>query len=113
MENNFYIVLMAVCAATLITGAFACAYELYRIVSSDAEARGLKHPKLWAVFAINGNNSSGLLPYLIYRRKHPYVQMTAKRREEIERRKKRFLAGLVFLAVGAIGMMCLSFMFAP
>lgn len=95
---------MLVCAAVVVTGAVNTAYQLYHIVKSDAEARGLKHPRFWGFLAMNGNNSSGLLYYLIGRRNYPVVNMTKACREEIETRKKRALIGLIFVMVGGIGM---------
>ncbi|MDE6031709.1 MAG: hypothetical protein K2G32_08825 [Oscillospiraceae bacterium] len=92
-----------ICAAAALVGAVCTAYQMFVIVKADAEARGLKHPKLWGMFALSGNNSAGLLLYLITRRKHPVVNMTAERQHRIDVGKKRALAGIVFLAVGAIG----------
>lgn len=99
---NFNIVVI-ICAAAALVGAFCTAYQMFMIVKADAEARGLKHPKLWGMFALSGNNSAGLLLYLITRRKHPVVNMTEERQRRIDVGKKRALAGIVFLAVGAIG----------
>ena len=99
---NFSVVVI-VCAAAALVGAVCTAYQVFMIVKADAEARGLKHPKLWGTFALSGNNSAGLLLYLINRRKHPVVNMTGERQHRIDVGKKRALAGIVFLAVGAIG----------
>lgn len=100
---NFNIVVI-ICAAAAFVGAVCTAYQMFMIVKADAEARGLKHPKLWGMFALSGNNSAGLLLYLITRRKHPVVNMTEERQYRIDVGKKRALAGIVFLAVGTIGM---------
>lgn len=69
----------------------------------DAKARGLKHPKFWGFWAMNGNNSSGLILYLIGRRNYPVQNMSIEDQEKIETRKKAAGAALVFLALGAIG----------
>ena len=50
-----------------------------------------------------GNNSSGLIMYLILRRKHPVINMSEKVCHEIESRKKRAGVGILFLGLGAIG----------
>lgn len=107
--SSFYMVTAAVGAAALIVGSFSCVYQLYRLVQVDAECRGLKHPKLWGLFAVTGNGQSGLILYLIGRRKYPILSMSEEQRELIERRKKRFGAGLLFLAAGAI--VCVLSMF--
>ena len=69
-----------------------------------ARSRGLKHPKLWGLVAMNGNNSSGLLLYLIGRKKYPVISMSEQDRTEMESRKKKAGVGLIFLAAGAIGL---------
>ena len=53
--------------------------------------------------AMNGNNSSGLILYLIGRRNYPVQNMSIEDQEKIETRKKAAGAALVFLALGAIG----------
>lgn len=100
--GNFYMAAIAAGAAGLIVGGFFCMYQLYRLVQVDAECRGLKHPKLWGLFAVSGNGQSGLILYLIGRRKYPVLSMSEEQRELIGRRKKRFGAGLLFLTAGAI-----------
>lgn len=100
--SNFYMVSAAVGAASLIVGSLSCVYQLYRLVQVDAECRGLKHPKLWGLFAASGNGQSGLILYLIGRRKYPVLSMSKEQRELMGRRKKRFGVGLLFLAAGAV-----------
>lgn len=100
--DKLYIVFVAAGAAALIVGSFFCVYQLYKLVQADAECRGLKHPRLWGLFAASGNGQSGLLLYLIGRRKYPVLSMTEGQRSLIERRKKRFGAGLLFLTAGAV-----------
>lgn len=93
-----------VCFAAIIVGALHAGFQLFKIASLDAEARGLSSPKLWGLLAAGGNNSSGLIMYLILRRKHPVINMPEEVTREIERRKKRAGAGILFLALGAIGL---------
>ncbi len=100
--SNFYMVTAAVGVASLIAGGFSCVYQLYRLVEVDAECRGLKHPKLWGLFAASSNGQSGLILYLIGRRKYPVLFMSEEQRDVMARRKKRFTVGLVFLAAGAV-----------
>lgn len=107
--DKLYIVSAATGAAALIVGSFFCMYQLYRLVQVDAECRGLKHPRLWGLFAVSGNGQSGLILYLIGRRKYPILSMSEEQRGLIGRRKKRFGAGLVFLAAGAV--VCVLSMF--
>ena len=107
--SNFYMATAAAGAATLIVGGFFCMYQLYRLVQVDAECRGLKHPRLWGLFAVSGNGQSGLILYLIGRRKYPVLSMSEEQKALIGSRKKRFGAGLLFLAAGAI--VCVLSMF--
>ena len=78
--------------AIALVGAICTAWQIYQMTVSDAKARGLKHPKFWGFWAMNGNNSSGLILYLII-----------EDQEKIETRKKAAGAALVFMTLGAIG----------
>lgn len=100
--GNYYIAFTAIGAAALLVGSFSCMYQLYRLVQVDAACRGLKHPKLWGLFAASGNGQTGLVLYLIGRRNHPILSISEEQKELMARRKKRFGAGLAFLAAGAI-----------
>lgn len=97
--------------AIALVGALETVYQIYRMTVIDAAARGLKHPKLWGLFAMNGNNSSGLLMYLIGRRKYPIINMADADIKNIEKRKKSAGIGLIFVAVGAIGLVIFGVLF--
>lgn len=98
-EGIFGIVFFSV----MLVGAVNTVWQIYKIVGLDAESRGLKHPRLLGFFAANTNGSSGLILYLIGRRKYPVIRLSEETRREIESRKKRAGAGLVLLAVGMMG----------
>lgn len=100
--NNM--IFAVLCGAVMLVGGIGAMYQIYKMTIVDAEARGLKHPKFWGFVAMNGNNSSGLLLYLIGRRKYPLVNLTEAGRKEIQSRKAKIGAGLVFLVAGAIGL---------
>lgn len=89
-------------AAMVLVGAVFFAYQLFRLVETDARCRGLKRPKLWGALSIASNNQSGLILYLIGRRKYPVSLMTDEDKERIERCKKKIGVGILFLAIGAI-----------
>lgn len=89
-------------AAVTMVGAFSAMYHIYKMTVIDANARGLKHPKLWGMVAINGNNSGGLIMYLIGRKKYPIKHITESDTLEIERRKKAVGVSFIFLVIGAI-----------
>lgn len=92
-----------VCFAAIIVGALHVGFQLFKITSLDAEARGFSHPKLWGLLATSGNHSAGLIMYLISRRKYPVITMSEEVIHEIESRKKRAGVGILFLALGTIG----------
>ncbi len=98
------IIFLVVFAAVALVGAFEVTYQIYHMTKIDAKARGLKHPKLWGLFTMSGNNSGGLIMYLIGRRRYPVIKISVENSKEIERRKKSAGAGLIFLAIGAIGL---------
>ena len=102
-------VLDVIFSAAEVLGSIEKVYQVYQITVIDAAARGLKHPKLWGLLAANGNNSSGLLLYLIGRRNYPVNSMDSRQVVVMEKRKKTAGIGLVFVAVGAIGLvLCLA-----
>ncbi len=105
-----YISILLVCFAVALVGSVSTAYQLYHIVKSDAKARALKHPKFWGLLAINGNNASGLLPYLIARRNYPVINASKEYQTELKQRKKRILVSLLFTASGTIGMASFIFL---
>lgn len=107
MERNM--VLAVIFSAAAVVVAIETVYQVYQLTVIDAAARGLKHPKLWGLLAANGNNSSGLLLYLIGRRNYPVNSMDSRQVVVMEKRKKTAGIGLVFVAVGAIGLvLCLA-----
>ena len=90
MDKN--IVLAVIFGAAAVVGAMETVYQIYRLTVMDAAARGLKHPKLWGLLAANGNNS-----------------IDSRQLVVMEKRKKAAGMGLVFVAVGAIGLLvCLG-----
>ena len=102
MEWN--IVLAVIFGAAAVVGGVETIYQIYKLTVIDATARGLKHPKLWGILATNGNNSSGLLLYLVRRRKYPLNSIDDEQLQFMDRRKKSAGIGLTFMAVGAIGL---------
>lgn len=101
MEKCF-IIMLAVGAAILIVGGIVSAYQLYRLVEADARCRGMKHPRLWGVFASGGNNQSGIILYLITRRSYPILSMSDTDKAHIEKCRKKIGAGLIFITLGGI-----------
>lgn len=97
-----YIVSAALGAAAVLVGSFFCVYQIYRLVQVDAECRGLKRPRLWGLLAASGSGQTGLLLYLVGRRKYPVLSMSKEQRDCMGRRKRRFGVGLLFLAGGAV-----------
>lgn len=110
---KWYIVLSAVFGAFAIVGAVQTVYQIYKMAVMDATARGLKHPKLWGLLAANGNNSSGLLLYLIARRDYPIISMSGDQMALMEKRKKSAGVGLVFITVGVIGVIVFLALLRP
>lgn len=107
MEVN--IVLAVIFGAMAVVGGVETVYQIYKLTVIDATARGLNNPKLWGLLATNGNNSSGLLLYLIRRRKYPLNSIDDKQLQHMNKRKKSAGIGLAFMVVGAIGLvLCLG-----
>lgn len=104
MMSGSRMIFTLVSIAVVLVGAVNTTCQIYKMTKIDAQSRGLKHPRFWGLFAMNGNNSSELLLYLIGRKNYPVINMSEAGRREIASRKRRTGAGLIFLAVGAIGM---------
>lgn len=95
-------VLMMIGLAILLVGSICFAHRLYEIVQIDARARGFRHPKTWGLFSISSNNGSGLLLYLIRRRKYPIIELSKEDAKRIEKCKKAISAAIIFVAAGTI-----------
>ena len=92
-------IFMAIFIAIYLVGAVSMVYQLY----IDAKARGLKHPKLMGLLTTSGQSSEGLIIYLLKRRKYPIKNITDLEKEEISKRKRIILVGIIFMVIGAIG----------
>ena len=90
--------------AIALVGAICTAWQIYQMTVSDAKARGLKHPKFWGFWAMNGNNSSGLLLYLIGRRNYPINSIDSNQKTKMIQRKKAAGISLCFMVVGILGL---------
>ena len=55
------------------------------------------------LLATSGKSSEGIILYLLHRRKNPIKNITKEEQNEIDRRKKIALVGIIFMVVGAIG----------
>lgn len=96
-------ILLAIFIAMYLIGVVAIIYQIYKITVVDAKARGIKHPKLMGLLATSGKSSEGIIIYLLHRRKYPIKNITSEEQNEIDRRKKISLVGIIFMVVGAIG----------
>lgn len=96
-------VCMAVFIAICLIGMITLVYQIYKITIIDSKARSLKHPKLTGLLATSGQNSSGLVLYLLTRKKYPIKNISNEDKLEINRKKKIALVSLIFVVIGAIG----------
>lgn len=86
-----------------LLGASTLAYQVFKMTELDAKSRGFKHPKAWGFFALGGNNNSGLLLYLIGRKKY-LSNMNAVDKQIIESRKNKAGVSLIFFALSTIAL---------
>ena len=96
-------ILLTIFIAIYLIGIIATVYQVYKITVVDAKARNIKHPKLMGLLATSGKSSEGIILYLLHRRKYPIKNITKEEQNEIDRRKKVALVGIIFIVVGAIG----------
>lgn len=90
----------------VLFSAINLAYQMYKMVELDAVCRGLKRPKFWGLLATSGQNSGGLLLYLIGRRKYP-TDISKENQIIIESRKKKILVCIVFMMISAVTLLSL------
>lgn len=102
-SNNILSVIFALIS---FSGLICITYEIYQLVVKDAKSRRIKHPKLWGLFSISGNNSSGLLLYLLKRKKHPISKLNENNLKEIQKNKQSLKIGIILLIIGIIGIIC-------
>lgn len=80
----------------VLLGGLTLSYQIFKLVALDAESRGLKHPKLWGMFSLSGNQGGGgLILYLIGRNRY-VSNMTDAARVEFDSRKRRAALSLSF-----------------
>ena len=94
------IYIIAAGAAVFLVGGALAMYQLYKLVRTDAACRGIKTPRLWGALAAGGNNQSGIVLYLIYRRRYPIIGVTDEQKMLMDRCKKKIAVGLIFLVIG-------------
>lgn len=94
------IYIIAAGAAVFLVGGVFATYQLYKLVRTDAACRGIKSPRLWGALAAGGNNQSGIVLYLIYRRRYPIISVTDEQKTLMDKCKKKTAVGLIFLAAG-------------
>ena len=102
-------ILLTIFIAIYFIGIVVIIYQMYKITVIDAECREIKHPKLMGVLALSGQSSEGIIFYLLHRRKYPIKNITSRIQNEINKRKKCILVGIIFMVVGAIGFILITF----
>ena len=61
------------------------------------------------VLALSSQSSEGIILYLLQRRKYPIKNIKPKVQNEINKRKKSILVGIIFMVIGAIGFVLITF----
>lgn len=102
-------ILLTIFIAIYFIGIVVVSYQIYKITVIDAKCRGIKHPKFMGALALSGQSSEGIILYLLHRRKYPKKNITPKIQNEINERKKCILVGIIFMVVGAIGFVLITF----
>ncbi|WP_455332042.1 hypothetical protein [Facklamia hominis] len=101
MMNN-YQVIMVVSGAVFLMGALLLNYNLYQLVAIDARARGMKHPRLWGALSLSDGHGTGLVTYLLFRRKYARRALTQQESLEFSLYKKKAQLSLIIFLVGAV-----------
>lgn len=97
------LIIMVISGAVFLVAGFILQYNIYQMTQIDANARGLKHPKLLGVLNISGNNGNAfLLAYLIGRKKYPIQNISKKDLQALESYKKKSLLSLGINLIAAL-----------
>lgn len=98
MSMNLYLL----CGSALLTavGFILFSIQLYRMISLDAQIRGMEHPELWGLSAAGRGGIIGLYHYFVARRQYPIVNITATDSNSIRHHK---LLATIFLTLGILG----------
>lgn len=98
MSKNLYLL----CGSVLLTvvGFILFSIQLYRMISLDAQIRGMEHPELWGLSAAGRGGIIGLYHYFVARRQYPIVNITATDSNSIRHHK---LLATIFLTLGILG----------
>lgn len=102
MMDNYLLLTIVVGCAIFLVGTIFTAYQLYTLVSADAHCRNIPNPKMWGTLSLSGNNTSGLILYLIKRRNYPIVSQSETQKEQMNSYKTKCGIGIAFIAIGAI-----------
>lgn len=93
--------LLFVLLAAMVAAVIALFYQLSQLLTLDATARNLAHPKVTAVLAAGTQNGVGLLAYLALRRGHP-IDATRDDPHRRERLKIGTIAAFAMLLISGI-----------
>ncbi|WP_461214487.1 hypothetical protein [Lacticaseibacillus sp. GG6-2] len=93
--------LLATLFLAMVLAVVGLFYLLARLLTVDATARQLVHPRLTAVLAAGTQNGTGLLAYLALRRSHP-IDPARDRPELRQRLKTGAVAAFAILIVTAL-----------
>lgn len=98
MSMNLYLL----CGSALLTavGFILFSIQLYRMISLDAQIRGMEHPELWGLSAAGRGGIIGLYHYFVARRQYPIANITATDSNSIRHHK---LLATIFLTLGILG----------
>lgn len=105
------LIIIIISGAVFLVGGIILQYNIYKMTQIDANARGLKHPKLLGVLNISGNNGNAfLLAYLIGRKKYPIQNISKKDLQALESYKKKSLLAL-WINLGAALVFLIAFVY--
>lgn len=94
--------LLATLLLAMVIAVFALFYLLARLLTVDAIAREMAHPKLTAVLTAGTQNGIGLLAYLALRRSHPINPAV----DQPQLRQRLKIAAVAIFAVLVVTAVC-------
>lgn len=100
---NAKIVFLAVCAIVYLIGMVLTVVHVYRFTVTDAKSRGMENPKAMGFLATTGQRGSGMLLYLLKRKKYPVQSSSAEEKKLLRKCKVRTGIGVAVMVISVLG----------
>ena len=103
MMMNTKIVFLTMCAIAYLIGIVLTVVHVYRFTVTDAKSRGMENSKAMGLLATSGQRGSGMLLYLLKRKKYPVISISAQDKKLLSQCKVRTGIGVAVMVMSIAG----------